>query len=69
MAKIIGEALPNLPWQERPASNSDAVWRYSANPVITTRFRVPTAFSIQRRFRFRESLPECSAATILPAGC
>lgn len=45
MAKIIGEALPNLPWQERPAGNSDAVWRYSANPVIT-RDAIPGSNSI-----------------------
>lgn len=26
--------LPNIPWEERPAENSDVVWRYSANPII-----------------------------------
>ncbi len=32
--KIIGDALPNLPWEERPAGSSDVIWRYSGNPII-----------------------------------
>lgn len=33
--KIIGEALPNIPWQEGPEEFHGApVWRYSENPVI-----------------------------------
>ena len=32
--KIIGDSLPNIPWQERPAGTKDTVWRYSENPVI-----------------------------------
>jgi beta-1,4-mannooligosaccharide/beta-1,4-mannosyl-N-acetylglucosamine phosphorylase len=24
----------NIPWQERPAGNSDVVWRYNRNPII-----------------------------------
>jgi beta-1,4-mannooligosaccharide/beta-1,4-mannosyl-N-acetylglucosamine phosphorylase len=32
--KIIGDTLPNLPWEERPAGTSDVVWRYSRNPII-----------------------------------
>ncbi|WP_058303149.1 glycoside hydrolase family 130 protein [Gorillibacterium timonense] len=31
--KMIGEALPNMPWQERPDSES-VVWRHSNNPII-----------------------------------
>ncbi|MEO3947759.1 glycoside hydrolase family 130 protein [Gorillibacterium sp. CAU 1737] len=31
--KMIGEALPNVPWQERP-DNSSVIWRYSNNPII-----------------------------------
>ena len=31
---IVGTAVPNLPWEERPAGSSDAVWRYSGNPII-----------------------------------
>jgi beta-1,4-mannooligosaccharide/beta-1,4-mannosyl-N-acetylglucosamine phosphorylase len=31
---IIGPALPNLPWEPRPAGCTDAVWRFSGNPII-----------------------------------
>lgn len=31
---IIGNPLPNLPWEDRPAGCNDPVWRYSANPAI-----------------------------------
>jgi len=31
---IIGQALPNMPWEDRPAGDSSLVWRYSANPLI-----------------------------------
>ena len=34
MARIIGESLPSIPWQDRPDNSRDAVWRYDANPVI-----------------------------------
>ena len=34
MAKIIGDALPNIPWQDRPMGNTDPVWRYTENPII-----------------------------------
>lgn len=34
MAKIIGQALPNIPWQDKPAGEAMPVWRYSANPII-----------------------------------
>jgi beta-1,4-mannooligosaccharide/beta-1,4-mannosyl-N-acetylglucosamine phosphorylase len=47
MAKplLVGEHLPNIPWQERPASSSDVVWRYSGNPVIP-RHATPSIDSI-----------------------
>lgn len=33
--QIIGPAVPNMPWQERPETlNGAPVWRYSENPVI-----------------------------------
>ncbi|WP_438431643.1 glycoside hydrolase family 130 protein [Gorillibacterium sp. sgz500922] len=32
--KIIGEALPNMPWQERPAGSDSVIWRHSNNPII-----------------------------------
>ncbi len=31
---LSGSALPNIPWQDRPAGLNDVVWRYDANPVI-----------------------------------
>lgn len=31
---IIGNELPNIPWEKRPEECSDIVWRYSGNPVI-----------------------------------
>ncbi len=31
---IIGDALPNIPWEERPSNDQNAIWRYSGNPVI-----------------------------------
>ena len=32
--EIIGQNLPNMPWEERPAGCNAPLWRYSANPVI-----------------------------------
>lgn len=34
---IVGDALPNIPWQERPTATSDVMWRYSDNPVVGAR--------------------------------
>lgn len=34
MTKIIGDSLPTIPWQEKPANARNPVWRYSANPII-----------------------------------
>jgi hypothetical protein len=31
---MIGESLPGMPWEERPAGCVDPVWRHSANPII-----------------------------------
>jgi len=31
---IVGEPLPNIPWQDRPSGCSDVVWRYDRNPVV-----------------------------------
>ena len=39
------DALPNIPWQDRPAGVSDVVWRYANNPVIG-RSPFPTANSV-----------------------
>lgn len=35
MAKIIGESIGNLPWQDKPEGYRYPVWRYTDNPVIT----------------------------------
>lgn len=45
--KIIGAALPNIPWQSRPATGTehDVVWRYSQNPVVP-RNAIPSANSV-----------------------
>ncbi len=34
MAKIIGEPLPNIPWQDKPENCKTSVWRYTNNPII-----------------------------------
>lgn len=31
---IAGPALPNIPWEDRPAGSDDVVWRFSRNPII-----------------------------------
>jgi len=31
---IIGQALPNIPWEDRPSGATDVVWRYSGNPIL-----------------------------------
>jgi len=31
---IVGNALPNIPWQEKPTGYTGVVWRYDKNPVI-----------------------------------
>lgn len=42
---IIGNDLPNIPWEGRPEGCSDVVWRYSGNPVIK-RDAIPCSNSI-----------------------
>lgn len=32
--KVIGKALPNMPWQERNQEDQNPVWRYDQNPII-----------------------------------
>lgn len=34
MNKILGDALPAIPWQEKPQGSKEPVWRYSHNPII-----------------------------------
>jgi beta-1,4-mannooligosaccharide/beta-1,4-mannosyl-N-acetylglucosamine phosphorylase len=31
---ILGDPLPNIPWEEKPKGSTDVVWRYSGNPII-----------------------------------
>jgi beta-1,4-mannooligosaccharide/beta-1,4-mannosyl-N-acetylglucosamine phosphorylase len=31
---IIGDPLPNIPWQDKPKGSSEVMWRYDRNPVI-----------------------------------
>jgi beta-1,4-mannooligosaccharide/beta-1,4-mannosyl-N-acetylglucosamine phosphorylase len=31
---IIGEPLPNIPWEDKPKGCKDVTWRYSRNPII-----------------------------------
>ncbi len=37
--------MNNIPWEDRPTSNTDVVWRYSQNPVIP-RDLIPSSNSI-----------------------
>lgn len=30
---VIGSALPNIPWQDKPQGSHELVWRYSQNPI------------------------------------
>lgn len=34
MAKIIGNELPNIPWQDKPNNYYHPVWRHDSNPII-----------------------------------
>ena len=42
---IIGEAVPNIPWEEKPADCKTVLWRSERNPVIP-RDLIPTSNSI-----------------------
>jgi beta-1,4-mannooligosaccharide/beta-1,4-mannosyl-N-acetylglucosamine phosphorylase len=44
-ASKVTSALPNIPWENRPAGNSEVVWRYSRNPIIP-RDLIPSSNSI-----------------------
>ncbi len=43
--RIVGDALPNIPWEDRPEGCKDVLWRYSNNPIIP-RDLLPTSNSI-----------------------
>ena len=42
---VIGNPLPNIPWEERSKECKDVLWRYSKNPVIP-RDLIPSSNSI-----------------------
>ena len=42
---IIGDALPNIPWEDRPAGCKEVVWRSQRNPIIP-RDLIPCSNSI-----------------------
>lgn len=42
MSTIVGNNLPNMPWEEKPEGCGQVVWRYSGNPVIDWN-PIPTA--------------------------
>lgn len=44
-ADMMGPALPNIPWEERPPDCGEVVWRSARNPILT-RAAVPDANSI-----------------------
>ncbi len=43
--RMMGEPLPNIPWEDRPPASRAVMWRYSGNPVIP-RDATPTSNSI-----------------------
>ncbi|MCB9436580.1 MAG: glycoside hydrolase family 130 protein [Anaerolineales bacterium] len=43
--QMVGESIPHIPWESRPANSSAVMWRYSHNPIIP-RNATPTANSI-----------------------
>ena len=43
--KIIGAALPNIPWEDRPQNSNVPLWRFSQNPIIQ-RNQLPDSNSI-----------------------
>lgn len=43
--KIIGEPLPNIPWEDKPSNCKEVVWRSKKNPIIS-RNAIPNSNSI-----------------------
>ncbi len=43
--KMYGQALPNIPWEDRPEGSNSVVWRSAKNPIIA-RDTTPTSNSI-----------------------
>lgn len=42
---MLGNPLPNIPWEDRPLDSNAVVWRYSNNPIIP-RHATPSSNSI-----------------------
>lgn len=42
MSTIIGNALPTIPWEDKPARCNDVMWRFSKNPIVDWN-PIPTA--------------------------
>jgi beta-1,4-mannooligosaccharide/beta-1,4-mannosyl-N-acetylglucosamine phosphorylase len=42
---ILGPALPNIPWEDKPADCIDVMWRFTRNPIIP-RDLIPSSNSI-----------------------
>lgn len=42
---VIGDALPAMPWEDRPAGCAEPIWRSAANPIIR-RDQIPCSNSI-----------------------
>lgn len=42
---MIGKPLPHIPWEDKPTTSHEVVWRYSQNPIIH-RHATPTSNSI-----------------------
>ena len=34
MSRIIGQSMPNIPWEDKPDGYEMPLWRYSKNPII-----------------------------------
>lgn len=43
--KIIGNKLPNIPWEDKPKGSKEVIWRYSKNPIIS-RYQTKVSNSI-----------------------
>ena len=59
---ILGAALPNIPWEERPSNHGDVLWRSARNPIIPHDLIPSSQQHLQQRRgalwqRFRGRLP------------
>ena len=70
MPTIIGQNLPNIPWQDKPQGYNKVVWRYSENPIIP-RDLLPNSNSIFNSavVPLKGGLPVFSVATTLQDLC